>query len=233
MKIAALVIPILLCVLLIFIPVLQAVGLVMGLTLVLASDLVIAIIQAVIAVGCAIAIFVIKPEYGTAGKLFWTLALPISLLNSLCFADSQSIIAAILALIWSGAVFAVFMRFVPDSGFKATSAVLSVLLTVAFAVIFLVFGIFAPIVKERTVHSTIDSPSGDRSAEVVSVSTPISTKMCLDIKHNEPKINIFIAGYYDKSVTLYEGSDYETKTAKISWKDENTVIINGAEYPID
>lgn len=231
MKIATIVIPVVLCVLLLILPVFELVGLINGLEFVLFNETAVVITQTVLCVGSAVAIFILKPEYERTGRIFWMLALPVSLLNALCFAD-RSMLSVILAVIWSAAVFAVYIKFVPDSGFKATSAVFSVLAAVAFAVIFIVFGIFEPIVNERTVNSSLASPAGTYSAETVTVKTPLSEKMNLDIRKTEPEMNAVLGAYYKKTVTVYEGESYETQTAKISWKDDSTVVVNGTEYPV-
>ena len=230
MKIACLVIPIVLCVMLIILPVFEMIAFINNLDFNIYSELVMPIILTVLAVGSVIALYVMKPEYDRTGKIFCNLLTPLALLNALCFVDCSSFVTVVLAVIWSGCVFAVYLKFVPDGFFKATSAVVSVLLTIAFVALYLVVNVLGNVTNTRTVE-TLESPDGALYAEVSTVDALFGETMEVVVRDNAPT-GAFFGSYTYKDVTVYEGEPHEVQTAAIDWKDDDTLVINGKEYDI-
>ena len=60
----------------------------------------------------------------------------------------------------------------------------------------------------------------------------ITDSMIVEVRKANPEIDAFLGFYQRDSIVIYEGEAYETETAKISWKDDNTLLINGTEYQI-
>ncbi len=233
MKTACLVITIVLCVLFIILPIFEFIAWVGDINFTLYSELVIPIIQTVIAVGSAIAVFIMRPEFGIAEKIFANLLTPIALLNALCFIDCNSIVPIILAIVCCGALFAIYIKFVPDGFFKATSAVFSVLLSVAFVVGYLVIGVLGDVVTERSVTETIESGDGTYVAEIsLANSILIGEEMEVRVYPAEPKVRAFIGSYTYDPISVYTGQPHETQTATVEWKDDSTLVINGEEHKI-
>ena len=231
MKIATLVIPIVLCVLFIIIPIFELVGLISGLDFTIYNEVAVAWVQTILAVGSAIAIFIMKPEYDVAGKVFCMILPPVSILNAICFADSQWGFAVIFAVLWSVSCYAIYIKFVPDSGFKAFSAVVSVLCAISFVLVYLVFGIFFPLINTKTVTESIDSPNGELVAELQTEKSFFSEKAVITVRKAEP-VRAVIGCFEHDPIELYEGESHEIHTATISWKDDTTLVINGTEYPV-
>lgn len=231
MKIACLVIPIVLCVMLVILPIFELIAFASDLDFNIYSELVMPIILTVFAVGAVIAIYVMKPEYGRTGRIFCNLLTPLALLNALCFVDCSSFVTVVLAVIWSGCVFAIYLKFVPDGFFKATSAVVSVLLTIAFVALYLVVNVLGNVTHTRTVEDTLESPDGALYAEICTVDALFGETMEVVVRDNAPAGALF-GSYTYKAQTVYEGEPHEIQTAKIEWKDDDTLLINGKEYNI-
>lgn len=232
MKTACLVISIVLCVMFIILPVFELVAWVNDINFTLYSELVIPIIQTVLAVGSAIAIFIMRPEFGTTEKIFCNLLTPFALLNALCFIDSNSIVPIILAVVWCIAAFVIYVKFVDDGIFKAASAVCSVLLAIAFIVGYLVVGVLGNVITERDVTDTVKSSDGTYVAEISIKKSVLGEEMEVRVYPSEPKTRAFIGAYTYEPVSVYDGEPHETQTADIVWKDNSTLVINGEEHKI-
>lgn len=230
MKAVMLAIPIVLCVLLLIVPIFELVGLINGLDFILNNEPAIVITQTVLIVGATVALFILKPEYERTGRIFLILLAPIALLNTLCFADCEWAYSVIFAVVWGGCAFAMYYRFVPDSNFKAASAVFSVLITVTFAALYLWNIIYVSFINERTVESTYSSMNGTYVAEVGTSKSLVGTKMTVYIAKADPESKNILGYYQAKPAKIYDGEEYEVKTAVISWLDDETVIINDEAY---
>lgn len=229
MKAVMLIIPIVLCVLLLIVPALELFGLINCLDFIPNNEIAIVVVQTVLVVGATVALFILKPEYGTTGRIFLILLAPIAILNSLCFADGSWKFTVILAIIWGGCAFALYYKLVPDSYFKATSAVFSVLFAIAFVVLYLINLIYGSAV-EQTLESSYPSMNSTYIAEVYTSKSIAGTSMTVKVAKSEPDFENFIGYYQAKPTTVYVGEEFETKTAIISWLDDETVIINDTAY---
>ena len=223
-------IPIVLCVLLLIVPILELIGLVNGLDFFLHSEIVTVVLQAVLTVGATVTLFVVKPEIDLTGRIFLTLLTPIALLNALCFYDGVWGLSVVFAIIWCGCAIALFIKLVPDSNGKATSAVFSVLIGIAFVGMYLVNLIYVSFFNERIVESECPSMYGTYVAEVGTTEGAFGTKTTIYIAKAEPEFKAVIGYYQAKPTKIYEGEEYEYKTAIISWLDDETVIINDQAY---
>ena len=231
MKAFLVTIPIILCVLFIIVPVFEVIGLTNGLDFVLENEILTVSIQAFFAITALVILFITKPEYNRTGRTFLMLLTPISLFNTLCFVDSSWSYSILIAVISFACVFTLYIKFVPDSRIKATSAAFSVLIAIGIAVIYL-WNLFSGIVVKQETVTTLDSPMGTYTAFVYSEESPLSSASTFGIKKNLPEIEAFIGNYFKKQTTIYEGEAYEAKTAKVSWIDDTTFVINEKEYKI-
>lgn len=231
-NIISLILPIVLCVVFIIVPVFELVGLLKGLDFQLYAERAMVIIQAVLALGSMIALLIMRPEYGNTGKIFLMLALPVSLLNALCFTNSEWALSILFAVVWCVCVFVLYYKFVPDSGFKAFSAVVSVLTAVAVVVLYLWSIIYGSFVHKFTVTESVGSMNGTYIAELGTDDSLFGTSAAVYVKKAEPEIDTFMGYYTSDPMLAYEGEDYEIKTIILSWLDDETLIINDAEYKV-
>ncbi len=231
MKILKLAIPIALCVIFLIVPLFELVGLLNGLDFNLYNEMVIGIVQTVLAVAALVGLLILKPEYGWTGIIFLMLALPISLLNAMCFVGGSWVGSIFLAIIWCGCILTLYIRFVPDNAFKAMSAVLSVLITVAIVVIYL-WGLVSGFMGSDTVEETIPSPNGKYVLEITTEESLLSSKMAVKVRLASPVSGALLGDYSADAVTVYEGEPHEADTAKIEWKNESTIVIDGNEYVV-
>lgn len=231
-NIISLILPIVLCVVFLVVPVFELVGLIKGLDFQLRSEKLTVIIQAVLALGSMIALLIIKPEYGNTGRIFLMLAMPLSLLDALCFTNSDWALSILFAVVWCVCAFVLYYKFVPDSGFKAFSAVVSVLAAVAVVVLYLWSIIYGSFIHKFTVTESLNSMDGTYTAELGTSESLFSTSASVYVKKAEPEINAFLGYYSAEPMLAYEGEDYEIKTIILSWLDDETLIINDTEYKV-
>lgn len=232
MVIACLVIPIVLCIFLAIVPIMELIAMLTGYDFILYSQLVIPIIQTVLSIGAVVALYYMKAEFGRTETIFGNLLTPVALLNALYFVNSDSIAAVIMAVIWTVCAFIIYLKFVPDSGFKATSAVFSVLLALAFVGLFLVVNVIGGLINTKTVNDTIESPDGSLAADICTVGAILGDKTEITVRHTEPKAKVLIGYYAHKEVLVYSGEDHEAQTATVHWLDDDTIMINSNEYTI-
>ncbi len=231
MKAFLVAIPIILCILFVIVPVFELIGFINDLDFVLENEIVTVSAQAFFAIAALVVLFITKPEYNRAGRIFLMLLTPISLFNTLCFVNSSWSYSILIAVVSFSCVFALYIKFVPDSRIKATSAVFSVLIAIGIAVVYL-FNLFSGIIVEQKTITTLDSPDGKYTAYVYSEESPLSSKSSFEIKKNVPEIEAVIGNYFKKTSVIFEGEMYEAKTAKVSWIDDTTFVINEKEYKI-
>ena len=224
------IIPIMLCILLLILPILELIGLLNGLDFFLHNEILIVILQTVLTVGATVTLFVLKPEFDITGMIFLILLAPVGILNALCFADCEWGWSIFFAIVWASCCFAMYFKFVPDSTFKATSAVFSVLLAVALVVLYGWNIIYGSFVNERDIKSTYPSMDGTYVAELGTSKSLIGTKTTVYIAKAEPICDLFFAYYQAKPAKIYEGEEHEVKIASISWLDDSTVIVNDRAY---
>lgn len=232
MVVASLVLPIVLFIVMLIFPIFELVGLITGLDFVIANEMVWAIVLASLSFAVMMAILIMRTEYGITGKIFWNLLPPMALLNAIAFADGEWGFSIICAVIWSLCCFVTYLRAIPDSGFKATSAVFSVLFAIIWVVLYLYNAVFNPIVDSFEVRDQLTSPDGEIMVEVQLVKGIIEDSTRIQAKKINPEKKSFMGSYVVDDLTIYEGAEYETDTVKLNWANDNTLIINDVEYPI-
>lgn len=232
MKYAMTAIPIVLCVILIFIPIMELSGLVTGTEFKLYNEIATVIVQTVLCVGAVTALFIVRPRYGRTGRIFVILLLPISLLNALCFADPAWGWSILFVLMICGCSFAIYVRFASDSVGKAISAVVSVLAAVAFIALYVYNLVYTSFFSNITVEKTVGSPDGGYVAEVLTDESVLGDKTRVSVRPTDRCFGAIIGGFSKKPQLIYTGEDYEVDTVRISWANEKTIVINGTEYEI-
>lgn len=233
MKKAILAVPIALCVIFALYPILEIIALFIKPEFLLYSELVFAIVQAVIAAGALGAVIYFKLEFDKLGQAFGIWALPLAMLNAFCFIINGLSICWIFALISAGCVFYIYLKFIPDSTQRAVSAVFSVLL--AFVLGFsMIWNLVSPIFSSKTVIREIESNNGEYIAVLGTSKSLFGTKTVIEIKKSEPEIGLIIGGYFKKPITVFEGEEHVALNAKISWDELNddVIIVNGTEITV-
>ncbi len=115
---------------------------------------------------------------------------------------------------------------------KVISLVLSSLMIVCVAFVgfislFFVFG-------DSTVVLKADSPNGEYYAEVTRVDQgALGGDTCVYVTKNPSEIDAGVFKLYAKPRMVYFGEWYEYETISVSWKDDDTLIINSSEYDIN
>lgn len=164
----------------------------------------IAIIPILNLISCIVYLFPIKTE----NKLMYGFAL-VSIVCScaLCALFSKPFVLQVTALVLSGLMIACVTF-------------------VGFLSLFFVFG-------DTTVVAKFDSPDGKCFAEVVSVDQgALGGDTCVYVLKNPTVIDAGVFKLYAKPRMVYFGEWYEYETIKVSWKDDDTLIIDSKEYDI-
>lgn len=163
----------------------------------------------------------------------WFLAGPlVSLINGLSlllFPGGWSGILAAMAAIICG-----WVLFFRSSGriAKTICQVLYVLLTICFALLLPLF-LFAAVMGHTTVHQKIHSPNGSYTARLIEVDAGATGGDTLvKVRDNDETISL-VFGSFAREFTLYSGDWGEHQDMELSWRDENTLLINGVPYQAD
>jgi hypothetical protein len=189
MKKAILALPIALCVIFALYPILEIIALFIKPEFLLYSELVFAVVQAVLAAGALGTVIYFKLDFDKLGQAFGIWALPLSMLNALCFIINGLSISWIFALISAGCVFYIYLKFIPDSTQRAVSAVFSVLL--AFVLGFsMIWNLIYPIFSSKTVIREIESNNGEYIAVLGTSKSLFGTKTVIEIKNRNPKSDL-------------------------------------------
>ena len=230
-KIALTAIPIVLCVWFVIVPLYEAIGLLIGLDFSLYNEVLIAVLQTIFAIGATVAVFIFKPKYSKYLRMCLLLLFPISLLNALSFANGEWGGSIICALIWCGCIFSIYLKFVPDSVVKALSAIFSVLVAIAFCVVY-VWSLVSGVLSDKTVEDSYESLNGSYVAEVIVEESLLGSKSLVIVKRATPEIGAFFGSYQAPEMKVYEGESHEAETIMINWLDDETVVINGNGYRV-
>lgn len=231
-KIIELTVPIVLCTLFAIFPVLELIGLCTGLEFRIHGEAAFAVIFAVLSVSATVFFFIFKPSFSRTGRIFLTFAAPLSLLTAISFVCAEWGASVIFALVWLGCVFALYIKFLPDSNGKAITAAVSVLLAIALVVIYLWGIIYGAFVSKTEITSTFPSIDGYYQAELGTEKSVLSTKTVIYVSRTEAEFGALFGSFWQESKLIYEGEEYEVKLAQINWLNETTVVINGEEYYI-
>ncbi len=224
--------PILLCIIFLAVPIFELIGFVNGFDFVLANDILTVSIQAFFALGALVTLLILKPECKITEKILLILLPPISLLNALCFLDAEWKFSILVAFFSAVCIFVMYAKFVPDSGFKAISAVFSVFIAIAIVVIYL-WNLFTGLVVTKEITNSLQSENGTYTATVFSEENPLSSKAYVEITKNSPERDVFIGSYFKKSKSVFEGEAYQAKTTTIFWKDDVTIVVGNIDYNVE
>ena len=225
--------PIVLFVLFALIPLFELIAALTGLDFVIGGQMLFALLLMLLSLAAAAFFAIFKPEISKANEFLLLFALPLGLISAISFAVGSNKWTVIPMLIALSCLLSLYNHFVPDGNIKAASAVVSVLLAMAFGVVW-AWGVLSGIfVSELVVDSEYISIDGQYKAEVCIDDSLLSTKTVVRIARTDAEFGVIVGRFYKKSAIVYEGEDYEYKTVQINWLDETTVIINGREYSVN
>ena len=225
-------IPIALAVIFAILPFCELIGFLTELDFTLYSEKLIAILQALIAVGSVVAVFIFKPRLVSHERLCLLFAFPISIINVFTFIGGEWYGSLIFAVISCGCVFAIYLKFLPDSVLKAISAIIAVLLTIILCIVF-VWNLVSGVISERKSEGKYESLNNVFVAEVYIEESLISSKTVVVVKPTEPEFGALIGCFKAPEMIAFEGEEYAAETVMINWLDDETVIINGEAYKIN
>ncbi len=225
-------IPIALLVVFAILPLYEFIGFMTELEFTLYSEKLIAILQAVIAIGAVVAVFIFKPRFEVWERICILFAFPLSIVNVFTFEDGEWYGSLIFAVISCGCIFAIYLKFLPDSVFKAISAIVAVLLTIVICIIF-VWNLVSGAISERKLDDKYESLNNVFVAEVYIEESLISSKTVVVVKRTEPEFGAMLGSFSAPEMIAFEGEEHAAETIMINWLDDETVIINGEAYRID
>lgn len=225
-------VPTVLLVVFMILPVYELIGFLTELEFSLYSEKLIVILQAILAIGAVVALFIFKPKLELWEKACLLLTFPLSIVNAFTFVNGVWGGSIIFALISCGCIFAIYLKFLPDSVLKAISAIVSVLLTIVICIVF-VWNLISGALTDRIPDDKYESLNGTFVAEVYIEESLISSKTVVVIKRTEPEFGAFFGSFHSPEMTIFEGEEHAAETIMINWLDDETVIINGEAYRIN
>ena len=117
-------------------------------------------------------------------------------------------------------------------GLKIASLIVWALMVLPVCVISFVFLVFGEI-GHTAVVNTVDSPNGRYYAQVVDSDQGALGGDTVVYVYEPKVIDLYILKIEKKPQVVYFGEWAEFRTMEISWKNENCLIINSVEYPVD
>lgn len=211
-------------------PLLRLIALMCGVDFVLYSEPFICILQLLVSIAAVTLCYVYKPRFATWGNALIAASLPFAAGNCICLLNGNWGASPYFSLVCTAGVIIVYAKFIPDSGFRALTAVASVLLATAFVALAIWSMISGIISVEKTVESNVESIDGEYYAEIAIEKTLLGAKTVITVKPSDSSFGFIIGAFWEKDYVIYEGEDYIAKTASVNWLDERTLVINGTEY---
>lgn len=186
---------------------------------------------AVISIVGTVLVFSLKIAFSKTQAVFSALLLPLSAINGLFYIRYSGWGATfVFALICCGCSIAILIRFAYPRALKITSAILSILLILCLLSFTYFDFIFQDFGKVETVK-TVTSPENKYTAEVIAVDQgALGGATLVKVRSNSKSVDLLFCSISKQPVRVYSGRWGEFESMKISWKDENTLLINGREY---
>lgn len=117
-------------------------------------------------------------------------------------------------------------------GLKIASLIVWALMVLPVCLISFMLLVFGEI-GYTAVVKTVDAPNGQRYAQVVDVDQGALGGDTVVYVYEPKVIDLYILKIEKKPQVVYLGEWGEFRTMEISWKNENCLIINSVEYPVD
>lgn len=213
-------------------PLYELIGFLTELEFSLYSEKVIVILQALFAIGATVSVFIFKPKFAIGERSCLLLAFPLSILNVFSFIGGDWSGSIILAIISCGCVFAVYLRFLPDSVIKAITAIIAVLLAITVCIVF-IWSLISGVWSERKLEDKYESLDKTYVAEVFVEESLISTKTVVVIRPAEAEFGAILGSFSAPEMIVFEGEAHAAETIMINWLDDETIVINGDAYKIN
>ncbi len=231
-NIAMKVVPVAVLVFFMTLPLYELIGFLTELEFSLYSEKAISILQALLAIGAVVSVFIFKPRFVLYEKLCLLFAFPLSIINVFSFIDGEWGGAVILAIISCGCILAIYLRFLPDSVAKAISAIVAVLLAIVVCIVF-IWNLVSGVISDRKLDDKYESLNKTFVAEVFIEESLISTKTVVTVRPSEAEFGAIIGSFSAPEMIVFEGEAHAAETIMINWLDDETVIINGDAYKIN
>lgn len=165
---------------------------------------------------------------------FSTALMPImSLINAVVYVfKSKSAVVAVCMAICFVCSAVIAEKICKSEKAKIFSVISSGLLSVPvliFSVLVVIFGSFGA----NTVIDSIPSPDGTYYAEIIDSDQGAMGGDTVVYVHKNSKLDLLILSVSKTPQRVYIGEWREYETMQIQWKNENCLIINSEEYPVE
>ncbi|MBO4453220.1 MAG: hypothetical protein J5793_04735 [Clostridia bacterium] len=223
------------------IPILFLISVLAGKYFVVYSPLAWAIALSVLSIAAAVVFIVFKNGYRSVNGWVLSLLLPLTSAELFYFVylalrikPGSSLAPAAVMLFGLIAVIIMFVKSADDSIFRAACGVVTVIAgmaALAYAV-YLSITVFA--FREIKYSDGPDSPECTYSVEIKYTENGIMTDGETRVYVCKSKKTGAVIGCFEhKPGVIYSGGRLEYERIKVYWKDDETLVINGTEYPVD
>lgn len=176
--------------------------------------------------------FIVSKTYPVPGSALLAFLLPLSVYNAVPAFKSDFDFVFIFVFLSIGSSAILFFKD-PRLVTKILSAVVTGVLLIIFITSSYLHSVFGNLSNNAAVKS-VPSPDNSYTAEVISSDQgALGGNTFVEIRFNSKTINILIGEFTKPSARIYSGEYSEFENMQISWKDNQTLLINGAEYKID
>lgn len=187
-------------------------------------------VLAFFSLAAAVYIIVAKnyPEHGYVLSAF---LVPLTVLNAILIGKHCELVYVLLFMVVSIGSFAVLLY-----KSRSVAKILSVAATVVLLILFFALDYFRSVFvgfNNDEVVKSISSPDNRYTAEVISSNQgALGGNTYVDIRFDSENINILIGEYRKPAERIYSGKYGEYENIQVSWKDNDTLLINGEAYNI-
>lgn len=205
-----------------------------GYTFELASISVFAIVIALISVVlCIISSSEEKPHKGVALGVIFTILTPLSVVNALFFMlECSKVWVVVPVFIAIGCSTYITIKHGTPRLLKIILCVISAILILPVGFMGIILLIFGNI-GQNTVVQTVESPNGAYYAEVINSDQGALGGDTLVEVYEDTEINLLIFKIFKTPKRVYHGEWGEFEDMELYWKDDQCLVINSVEYPIE
>jgi hypothetical protein len=216
-----------------FLPIFNIIGAICGYDFIFRSSSLPIVILAAFSLIATVPLFLLKIPLNKIQSVFSALILPLSAINGLSFIiASDWKVTIFFVLICCGCAFALLIKYSHPLALKIISLLFSIVL-IMYLLYYSFFDYVFQDFGQNSVVKSISSPQNTYIADVInSDQGACGGDTIVNVRNKNNSIDLFFCEFGKAPIHVYYGEWGEFEHMKISWKDENTLLIDGKEIKI-
>ena len=169
---------------------------------------------------------------GKIGRGFSAFLLPVVFLSEIMFFFRSGVSAFSLctAAVSVGCAVCFFIKYANPFPLRLASGILCAMFLLFSFFLFFLHNTVGKIGEDTSVK-TLPSPSGTYTAELlVRDEGALGGNTVVTVTKKDTAVSVLIGAFSEEARRVYIGPWEEAKTISLTWKNENTLVINGTEF---